>query len=147
MKIDQASTTFEQYEWSDENGDLHRYHDLPAVIAEGKQIWYQHGKLHRAGVNGEDIGPAIILSCGTREWYQHGRRHRVGVPHGDGCSATHSEDIGPAVIDASGSQLWCRYGKCHRAGPKGEDIGPAFIGTNGWREWWHDGVHLRSEWQ
>ena len=38
----------------------------PAIIyANGEQVWYQHGILHR------DNGPAVIYANGEQRWYQH----------------------------------------------------------------------------
>jgi hypothetical protein len=59
------STGVEQ--WSDENGQLHRERDLPAVIRpNGTKEWYKHGKRHRSN------GPAIIDAKGEGRWYKNG---------------------------------------------------------------------------
>jgi len=50
-----------------QNGKLHSYNDLPAIIyPDGTQFWYQNGELHRLD------GPAIIYPDGTQLWYQNG---------------------------------------------------------------------------
>ncbi len=53
--------------------------------AEGAQMWYLNGQLHRLD------GPATIWADGGLEWWVNGQRHR--------------ED-GPAVIDADGGLEW-----------------------------------------
>jgi hypothetical protein len=69
-------------------GQLHRLHDLPAVIgADGTREWYQHGQHHRDGDQ-----PAVIRPSGTREWYQHGQHHRDGDQ--------------PAIIWVYGGREW-----------------------------------------
>ena len=52
----------------DENGELHSYNDLPAVITPlGSKHWYKHGKLHR-----ENGLPAISYSGGQKEYWIDG---------------------------------------------------------------------------
>jgi len=57
------------------NGDLHRDGDLPAVVNESEDYyyeWFQNGLLHRDGDK-----PAIVDEC-LKEWYRNGVRHRDG---------------------------------------------------------------------
>ena len=50
--------------WYNEDGELHRDDDLPAVIKTyGTQEWYRNGKLHR-----DNDLPAIIKADGDQEW-------------------------------------------------------------------------------
>jgi hypothetical protein len=52
----------------------HSIDDLPAVItADGDQLWYKEGKIHRDG----DL-PAIILAYGTQYWFKEGKLYRAG---------------------------------------------------------------------
>ena len=56
----------------DENGKLHSYNDLPAVVAiTGTKCWYKHGLLHR-----ENDQPAVTRKRGSKFWYKNGKRHR-----------------------------------------------------------------------
>ena len=41
--------------------------DIPDLIVDGDQCWYQNGKLHR------DNGPAIVRPDGREEWYQNNK--------------------------------------------------------------------------
>ena len=54
--------------WRDREGQLHRDHDLPAVVSrEGHQAWYRHGQLHRAGGR-----PARITEDGKLSYWVDG---------------------------------------------------------------------------
>lgn len=71
--------------------------DLPAIIrANGDQMWYQNGDLHR-----DNNLPAIIYANGGQLWYQHNNLHRGGI----------NGDL-PAIICANGDQMWYRNGTC-----------------------------------
>jgi hypothetical protein len=51
------------------NNELHRDHDLPAVIhPTGELFWYKDGLRHR------DNGPAVTYPKGLKIWYHKGRR-------------------------------------------------------------------------
>jgi hypothetical protein len=154
-----AKATPEHRAWADEDGQAHRHHDLPALIGmDGWRVWCHHGKYHRIGPHGENIGPACIYSDGTQEWYQHGKLHRDDGPaiicadgsqvwcqHGEWHRAgPHGEDIGPAVVWAGVAQNWLQRGVDHRAGPHGEDIGPAIICTDGAQQWFQHGERHRA---
>lgn len=59
-------------EWRNENGELHRENDLPALTrSNGTKQWWVNGKLHR-----ENDLPAIIHSNGVKEWWFNGRPFR-----------------------------------------------------------------------
>jgi len=54
---------------SDENGKLHSYNDLPAIIRpNGTKVWFKHGLKHR-----ENNLPAIIYPIGTKEYWINGK--------------------------------------------------------------------------
>ena len=56
--------------WLDEDGELHRDFDLPALIWENGQVeWWWHGVPHRNAA-----GPALIRPDGGLEYYLHGTR-------------------------------------------------------------------------
>ena len=124
------------------SGKLHRIGGPAAIFADGTEIWYQNGVLHRTDgpavfdpqslaeeywVNGElhrTDGPAIRTPDGSLHWFIHNQKHR--------------ED-GPAIIYADGTEIWYRYGLRHR------DSGPAAIYKDGTRKWYTDGVILTVE--
>ena len=55
--------------WKNEDGELHRENDLPAIIyADSSKFWYKNGKLHR-----ENYMPAIIYADGSKSWYKNGK--------------------------------------------------------------------------
>jgi len=61
------------WEWYDEDDNLHRDGDLPAVIEKaGSLSWLFHGRLHRIG------GPAIICMNGDSLWYIDGKQYKDG---------------------------------------------------------------------
>jgi len=63
-------------EWYDDNEQLHRDDDLPAVSDSfGGKAWLWHGKFHR----GSDK-PAIEAANGDRAWYEHGNLSRKTGP-------------------------------------------------------------------
>ena len=71
--------------WENERGLPHR-EDGPAIIySDGKNFWYQHGKLHR------DDGPAIEDAKGNKWWYQYSLVHR---------------ENGPAIVSFDGVETW-----------------------------------------
>ena len=111
----------------DENGDLHRDNDEPALICTyGSQYWYKHGLQHRVN------GPAVI-TCTYEEWRQNGKLHRLDGPafkfygnvvneHWYLYGKLHRED-GPAVTQP-GYKAWYRNGEIHRVdGPAIESGG------------------------
>jgi len=53
----------------DQNGELHSYNDLPAVVLTKGKGWYKHGKRHR----NNDL-PAIIRPNGSTEYWVDGKR-------------------------------------------------------------------------
>jgi len=54
----------------DENGKLHSYNDLPALIyTNGRKYWYKHGLRHRN--NGK---PAIVSPDGRKQYWVDGKR-------------------------------------------------------------------------
>lgn len=58
---------FEDKEWRNEQGQLHR-EDGPALIkTNGDQFWWLNGKLHRTD------GPAAIWADGARAWWLNGK--------------------------------------------------------------------------
>ena len=61
-------------EYRNEEGDLHRDGDQPAVIcAKGIRRWYKNGKQHRDGDR-----PAMIWANKVKIWFQNGKIHRDG---------------------------------------------------------------------
>ena len=59
--------------WFNEEGQLHRDNDLPAVIyADGSQFWYKNGELHR-----DNDLPAFIWADGSQYWWKNGRRYNL----------------------------------------------------------------------
>jgi antitoxin component YwqK of YwqJK toxin-antitoxin module len=86
------------------------------IDENGKQEWYQNGKLHR-----DNDLPAVICSNGHQEWYRNGKLHRYN-------------DL-PARISSYGSQSWYRNGKLHR----GNNL-PAVIFFNGKQMWFTLGI-------
>jgi hypothetical protein len=108
---------FNETAWLD---DKMRYHktDGPAYHdADGNDIWYFEGKIHRPG--GE---PAFIGRNGDRGWYENGVPHRAGGL--------------PALAFANADREWFEKGERHR-----ED-GPAVMRGNGHEEWWVRGRQL-----
>jgi len=101
----------------DENGNLHRDNDEPALICTyGSQYWYKHGLQHR------ENGPAVITHT-YEEWRQNGKLHRVDGPafkfygnvmneHWYLSGKLHREN-GPAVTQP-GYKAWYRNGEVHR---------------------------------
>jgi hypothetical protein len=58
-----------------ENDQVHR-NDGPALIkADGTEMWFCHGRIHR-----DDGLPAVIKPDGTREYYVNGVQIRVEAP-------------------------------------------------------------------
>ena len=54
----------------DENGKLHSYNDLPAVIQpDGTKWWHKHGVLHR-----DNNLPSVMYSWGKKEYWENGVR-------------------------------------------------------------------------
>jgi len=130
-------------EWHDENGELHRDDDLPAVVFSDKgslaiccgalneyedrfvmhnskslnnaKMWYRHGKRHRDGDR-----PAVELSDGTKEWWKDGELYR--------------EEDRPAVEYPGGAKEWYQNGVLHRDGDR-----PAIIGSDGTKMWYRNG--------
>ena len=78
--------------WYDDNGQLNRDGDLPAVMyANGDQEWYLHHLRHRDGGR-----PAIVYTDGYLAWYVNGGK------------TGNNRDMGPppnAVLDNSGTGL------------------------------------------
>jgi hypothetical protein len=109
--------------WYDDDKNIHREGDLPALIIIGygryNKQWYKHGKLHRDG----DL-PAVD-SSDTKEWWKDGERHRDG-------------DL-PAVETSNGNKEWYKHGKLHRDGDK-----PAMEESNGTKIWFKDGLKHRK---
>ena len=101
--------------WRDGRGELHRDHDLPAVVhGNGYKAWYIHGQPHR------DRGlPACIYPNGSKVWFEHGKRHRGGGL--------------PAVDFRNGERYWYVRGVPHRDG------GLPAIEGNGERYWYFEG--------
>ena len=53
-----------------ENGELHSYNDMPAMINPGgAKFWYKHGTIHR-----DNDLPAVIYPSGTKEYWINGKR-------------------------------------------------------------------------
>ena len=97
----------------------HNYDREAVITANGTQIWYREGKLHKDG----DL-PAKIFADGTQMWYKKGKFHR--------------ERDQPAIIYADGYQEWWQEGKIHRDGDQ-----PAIIRQDGIQEWWREGKYIR----
>lgn len=98
------------------NGQLHRDHDLPAVIkANGTKEWYQHDQRHR-----DNDLPALIWANSSQQWYQNGQLHR-------------NNDM-PAIIWSNGTQQWYQNDKLHR----NNDL-PAVIWFDGTQCWYQNG--------
>lgn len=89
------------------------------AYADGSQMWYMNGKLHR-----DQDQPAIIRADGTREWWVNGQCHR-------------DNDL-PAIVDVDGTQEWWINGQCHR------DDGPAIILADGTQYWYKNGQRHRA---
>jgi len=54
-----------------QNGKLHRDNDLPSEIhADGSQLWYKNGERHR-----DNDLPAVILENGRKAWFKNGVRY------------------------------------------------------------------------
>jgi len=54
--------------WHDEEGQLHRDNDKPAMIsAAGVKYWFRHGLKHR------DKGPAILFPTGEEFYWKNGK--------------------------------------------------------------------------
>lgn len=103
----------------DENGELHRDNDEPALICSyGSQYWYKHGLQHR------DRGPAVITPT-YEEWRQNGKFHRLD---------------GPALkfYDHISNEHWYLNGKLHR------ENGPALI-QPGYKAWYRQGLQHRVD--
>lgn len=114
----------QQTMWYDEQGQLHRDDDLPAIDhSGGMQNWYQHGKLHRDG------GPAIMYAGGMQRWYQHGVLHRDGGP-------AVMDNIGFTDISKRRIQKWYQHGLLHR-----DDDLPAWINDEEQRWYQHGKLH------
>lgn len=101
----------------DDNGELHRGGDLPAVeCPDGELMWFKNGSHHRDGNK-----PAIIKSDGSKSYYKNNETHREGDK--------------PAEIWADGTKGYFKNGKMHRDKNK-----PAYINPNtGCKEWFVDG--------
>ena len=94
-------------ETRNDNGELHSFNDLPAIVySDGTKIWYKDGLVHR-----DNDLPAVIMSDGTKKWCKNGLVHR-------------DNDL-PAIINYNGTMIWYRNGKLHR------DTGPAIIFNDG----------------
>jgi hypothetical protein len=78
--------------WYNENGELHRDNDLPAVeFINGDTEWYANGKLHRL-----NNLPAIENVNGDKLWNENGKCHHLGGL--------------PAIEYANGRKEWYIYG-------------------------------------
>ena len=99
----------------------HSKNDIPALIYEGDNYWYQNEKLHR-----DNDHPAIMYKDGGRLWYQHGKLHR--------------DNDQPAVIEIDGNQYWYQNNKLHRDSPDG--LKPAVIYFDGIKEWYNLGRNI-----
>lgn len=73
--------------WKNNKGEFHRDFDLPAVLSEDDQEWWQNGNRHREGDK-----PAIISKGVLTAWYKDGVLHR--------------DNGEPAVIEESGLKEW-----------------------------------------
>jgi hypothetical protein len=102
------------------NGKYNLENELTVIIENGKQFWYEHGKLNRDGNLPEEICPD-----GSQCWYKHGNIHRDG-------------DL-PAIIWADGSKCWYQHGKRHRDGNL-----PAIIWADGVQYWYQRGKIRRN---
>jgi hypothetical protein len=79
--------------WYNENKQLHRDNDLPAIeAASGTKYWFVNGKKHR-----DNDLPVIEWVNGDKHWYVNDERHRLGGL--------------PAIEFADGSKEWWIYGK------------------------------------
>jgi hypothetical protein len=72
----------------EQNGELHRDGDKPAVISAYSVEWWYNGELHR---DGDKPAVAVIGADGTLQWWQNDQRHRFR---------------GPAIIHANGKLEW-----------------------------------------
>jgi hypothetical protein len=111
----------ETIEHRDENGKLHRPHELgPAIISSnGYHAYYENGEIHRP----HELGPAIIGADGYHAYYEHGKCHRP-------------VELGPAIIRPSGMEVYYEHGKIHRPA----ELGPAVIWANGNQEYYENGI-------
>ena len=109
-------TKYGTKEWLDDDGELHRDGDQPAVISADSKFWYVHGKMQRDGDQPADIG-----ADGSKSWWINAKCHREGDQ--------------PAQIWADGRKAWYIHGKRHRDGDQ-----PAWIGSYGSKTWYVDGV-------
>jgi hypothetical protein len=139
-----ARVTAARREWY-RYGQLHRDHDLPAVVAsDGGREWWVRDQCHRSGGRPAATGsgssrwlaggvwhrgadkPAIIWWSAQREWWIQGRLQR--------------DDDRPDIIQADGAQLWHdANGMLHRDGDK-----PASVDVDGSRRWYKNGVPSRE---
>lgn len=104
-------------------GELHRDHDLPAIMTgDGSMLWYQRGLRHR-----EHDKPAVIdTTQNAKFWYMDGLLHR--------------ENDAPAV-EFDTCKHWYWHGNLHRFGDK-----PAIVFENGNQQWFvHGCIHRGSD--
>lgn len=119
-KLCQGPYTSNSYVYSFNNGRLHSFNGLPAVIYPNDKLeYYKEGKLHR-----DDDQPAIIGPNGELEYYQNGYLHR--------------DDDKPAFVNSKLSK-WYFHGILHREGDK-----PAKIWSNGTVEYFQNGEFHRD---
>jgi len=67
-------------EWRDENGELHRVGGPARVFPSGREEWFRHGRLDRAGGPAVIHAPAAIYPDGRRIWFIEGEKIREEKP-------------------------------------------------------------------
>jgi len=131
----------------DENGLLHSYNDLPAVImSNGTQEWHKHGKLHR-----DNDLPAVVRYDGSKHYYkdnvkytptpdctkdQHGNKYTH-----DEMGKLHSCNDLPACIENE-IKYWYNHGKIHRD----NDL-PAIVRPDGTKFWYQNDKFIKKQTQ
>lgn len=106
--------------WYNENGELHRDFDLPAVVKNGEEflyVWMRNGVQTRGyglpslvdyrgrieyttdGMLSRSDGPALITPNGDMHWYWCDMRHTFDRKR-------------PAIVRANGELLWYQHNEC-----------------------------------
>lgn len=130
--------------WKNERGEVHRWHDRPAIICKtGALYWCLNGKYWRK----DDLPTEFNDGC----YYW---RSKDGIIHRNGdkpamvcgvmrrwCSVDgiHRDGDKPAVIHANGSRFWFKSGIEHRDRDK-----PAAIFGDGTMVWFDGGTICRG---
>lgn len=131
------------------DGELHALNGPAEIRPNGTQLFYQNGKLHRAGGM-----PAMIGSRGTQKYAVDGKYHRLGglpaIIWSRGPFAQEWWENGEIkkAIKRDGTREWYAPGSTDRdEAVLHRTDGPAVIHPNGIEEFWVQGVqYSREEW-